>query len=339
MIRSLFVPVAALAAVCASESHAQQITLVFGNGLSPQPVQVDVNGSGVPRTVGFGATTSYTVPFPGAVVIDVTLQGSSLSTTLIPAVETEYSVLLHPDAGGAPLLRAYDENESPIPLGGGGRLVFRHLAALGQVDATVRGPTGQVVAQLLQNVNANDADVDIPAGAHTVEFTATGSTTPLLPPQPVTVGVGEHVVIALIGAAATGLSTLTESFQRPETVVLSGPGCGSALVRYYATVDLGGADLEFATGPLPTGALVYLLFGLQPQTIALAPYGAPGCEVGLNPNTIIPVGNVGGVASLQFHVPAAIASTIGPTWWQFGHTGASNVLGVETAATARLMLN
>lgn len=145
-----------------------------------------------------------------------------------------------------------------------------------------------------------------------------------------------HFRLVLAAAAALAAASPLAAQQNVTTF---GQGCGVGVATWSAVVHPGGADLNLILGNVPAGGIAALMFGVQGTQIDLAPFGATGCSILVDPTVMIPVPVTSSFAFYSLHVPPAIAATIGPTVWQYGYTGESNALGVGTTEGAVITMN
>jgi hypothetical protein len=163
------------------------------------------------------------------------------------------------------------------------------------------------------------------------------------------------LVIDITGTGASQASSLWPVDyaidQQNGNAVVRGVGCGRWAAPTSRNMSVSrdglvpGSVVRFVTWTSPNGIAV-LMLGDQPVTFSLAPLGAPGCWLLVNPVASLPViaanrGPGPGVADLRFQFPAStnLLSAAFPTQWAHVEVGqTSNPLGLTTSNAADVML-
>jgi hypothetical protein len=130
------------------------------------------------------------------------------------------AAVVHLDANGQPVVTIFEDDVSPVAAGQA-RVVLRHAAAVGPVDAAI---DARPVAAALLNGQQNTSIVA--AGSH--QLAATQSATPLLPAQTIAFAEGTVTYLYLIGSQGSGTLAWTAvkelGLQTPPTRVQTGDG-------------------------------------------------------------------------------------------------------------------
>lgn len=169
------------------------------------PVDVYVDHHRVLRNFQPGTLLGPFVLPAGNYTVDITAANSANDSspvigpvTLTFARSTNYTLVAHLTATGAPTATLYTNDTSRSPRGDG-RLIVRHDAAAPAVDILAGG--APVVHSL---TNPNEATLQLPAGAVSASVALAGTTAPVIGPATVNVVAGKDTIVYAWGSASAG---------------------------------------------------------------------------------------------------------------------------------------
>ena len=180
-------------------------------------------------------------------------RSDAAALTVVQAVPAgaNVSVVAHLDADGAPTVTPFVNDVSDVESDSTGRVVIRHTAAAPAVDIVAGGAP---VGNLVDIVNGEQEQIDLPADAYPTGIAATG-TTDVLFDAPVTVEGAKSLVVYAIGDLAGGTFGLVT-----QSLDLSVAPTGTSQVKVVHGIP--GLDVDVYVN----GALT--LPGFEPKTIA-----------------------------------------------------------------------
>lgn len=200
----LAVPLTVLLALAPAASAAPgEATVSVVHGIPNTPVTVFVDGK--PALEDFQ---------PGTVAGPLQLPAGSHEVTVFKADDTagtgtpvtkatadlqagtNYSIVAHLTADGAPTLTPYVNDTGRIAAGQA-RLVVRHDAAAPAVDVRADGKVA--FAGL---TNPNEAKADLPAGSVSADVTLAGTSTVAIGPATLSLGEGSETIVYAVGSAS-----------------------------------------------------------------------------------------------------------------------------------------
>ncbi len=208
--------------ITAIGGNPSNATIRVVNAAAGGPV-IDVLSNGTPVTggsaVAIGASTScFSVP-ASAPAVQIRTTGTSntipgLSLTLDPL--TRYTLLMLGDAGTNRFVLLTDASTTPAAGRTHVRLV-NSVTHVGTLDGFITASGAALATPTLTGLapDAGSAFADVPSGARTVRFTATGTTTPVVDSTDVTLTSRASETLILAQAGGTGPFSLVTATMCP----------------------------------------------------------------------------------------------------------------------------
>ena len=274
MVASMLV--VAMATTVGAQTPVPGATITIVHGVRGLVADVYLDGTLILETFQPERTTAPVPIAPGPHVVEVHVSGApagsppALTWPVDVAPDDRISAVVHLDAAGTPTVTRYDDDLSQIAAGQS-RVAVRHAAAAGPVDVRL---ADQVLATNL--ANAQETVSSVPPAAAPLVVTATGSATPLAPPQEVTAAEGSALFLYLVGAQAEGtLGWVAQRVDGLQSVPVKVPTGDSGLAAPADELPIGSLSVVAAS------LLVTMVAGWLVLAAAAPPRSRPGVSARL----------------------------------------------------------
>ncbi len=184
-------------------------SLTIVHGIPGAAVDVFVNGDLVLDDFMFGTVTSPLRLEEGTyeIVIELVTTGDTVfaDSVFLPR-GVNVSAIAHLSVTGSPTLSVFLNDVSPLAPGKG-RLVFRHVAALGPVDVDLyKGArTKNHFARFEGLSNPNEVALDLRPGRYTATISEAGGNPPLIQPSAIQLRPKESYLVYAVGSGTLAI--------------------------------------------------------------------------------------------------------------------------------------